>query len=977
MIDSWDTADLQGSKTVFAILQTRDGYLWLGGSGGLLRFDGFRFELFEPANTPGMEAAEVRALLETSSGELWVGVLGGGVLRRRDGRFDHFGSAQGLPSDLVRALAMGPDGSVWVGTQSGVARIAGDSVVEVIDPSRGLPRSEVRSMYSARSGDLYIGTERDGFCRWRAGELQCFGVAEGLQGDTVMAFAEDAEGAIWVATTKALNFLPLGGAALRSYTVADGLASDYIFSLGLDRRGNLWVGTGGAGLSRFAGGHFANLDTNDGLPSDYIWAFFEDDRGSLWVGSEGGLIRMQDSAFTVWSARQGLPANQVHGLLEDREGRVWIAGPQGLSRFENAQFESARITLLGKAEGLPIAANRSLLEARDGAIWVSTEGAGLVRLAGGSSKLYTEADGLGDDMVWSLAQDRRGAIWAGTQNRGVSRFADGKWQTFGRQEGLGADSVRVLLVDRDDDLWAGTMGGGLSRIHEGRIETFTKRDGLGSDSVLSLYQDEDGNLWVGTLSGGLSLMKDGRFTSFDRRRGFVADAVGSIVAESGGAIWISAKGGPFRFERADLLRLFGEGASGRVDRLAVMAFGNSAGFLGAPGTGFTPAALRLRDGRLIFATSKGMNVVDPSKKLGISPPQPPLIESLLANHKSVDLGSPVVLPAGTYDLEIHYTAPSLGAGKRTFFRYRLVGFDHGWVEVGERRVAYYPNLPPGDYRFEVAAADKFDLSWVEGSRLAVVLLPYFYQTWWFKALLLALLLWALYGFYKLRTDRLEARAAVAEERNRLAREIHDTIAQDLTAILMQARMAQRLTLPCQAVSGPPGPLGEESQGPGVGGFLGEIAALAASSLTETRRSLQALRPPALDGKTLAQALRELTSSLATGRGVAIAYSAEEVAEPSAAVEVELLRIAKEAMGNALRHGGAKHLEVELRCSESEVLLRVRDDGSGFDPQAALGGFGLIGMRERAESLGGTLRVESRPGEGTLVEVRTPLKGRER
>jgi ligand-binding sensor domain-containing protein/two-component sensor histidine kinase len=951
-MEGWPPSAL-GAKTVFCILQTRDGYLWLGSNGGLLRFDGFRFVLFEPANTPAFAAIEVRALLETADGSLWIGIYGGGVVRLRGGQFEQFGEQHGLPSLLVRALADGGDGSVWVGIHGGgVARLKDGVVVERITQADGLPSGDVRSLIFSRRGDLWIGTERGGLSRRRAGGLKSWTAAEGLAGDTVMALKEDAGGDLWIATTRALQRFEIAGESLKTYGLADGLPSDYVFSVGQDRHDNLWVGTGGGGLSRFAGGRFANLAADGGLPNDYVWAFYEDRAGSLWVGTEGGLIRLRDSPFTMWGARQGLPADQVHGLLEDRTGAIWIAGAKGLSRFEDGRVTA----IFGTADGLPSNVTRSLLEARDGALWVSTDGDGVARLTAGGATIYTEKDGLGDNLVWSLAEDREGTIWAGTQNRGVSRFAGGKWSVLSQEEGLGADCVRVLLADRDGDVWAGTLGGGLSRLRGNRVvKTYSRRDGLGGDSILSLYQDSDGHLWVGTQSNGLSLFANERFTSFDRRRGFFTDGIGSIVGDDQGNLWFSAKSGPFRVARRELLDLFEKGAAGRADELGAIGLGKSGGLLGAVGTGFTPAVWKTRDGRLLYPTSKGMGVVDPRKVPGPPQPPPPILESLLANHQEVALSPPPVLPAGTFALDIHYTAPSLDAPERTRFRYRLEGYDRDWTEVGERRVAYYPNLPPGRYVFRVAAGDVSG-SWGESAALPVVLLPYFYQTWWFKALLAALGAWALYGLYRLRAGRLETRAAVAEERNRLAREIHDTLAQDLAAILSYARQG----------------LGSTEDPERAAPIFEDIAALATGSLAEARRSLQALRPPALDGKSLAQALAEVARSLAAGKEAEIEVRADLAPEPPAAAAAELLRIAKEAIGNALRHGGARQIVVELVEEGAELVLRVRDDGAGFDPLAPAVGYGLLGMRERAAALGGRLAIDSAAGAGALIEARIPL-----
>ncbi len=383
-----------------------------------------------------------------------------------------------------------------------------------------------------------------------------------------------------------------------------------------------------------------------------------------------------------------------------------------------------------------------------------------------------------------------------------------------------------------------------------------------------------------------------------------------------------------------------------------------------------------RDGRLWFSTRAGAIVVDP--RLVRAKAVPAVIaEQVLADHHAVDTTRPPVLQPGTFDVEIHYTAPSFTAPDKLRFRYRLEGFDPRWVEAGDRRVAYYTNLPPGRFRFLLTAANE-DGAWNPvAARFPLRLLPRYYQTAWFRALMAALTLLALYGLYRLRVSRVEVRAAVAEERNRLAREIHDTIAQDLAGILMQARAGQRVD------GGKPADT--------AGGRLARIAALAERGLEEARRSLRALRPQALDGRDLAAALAEAGRLFAAGPPPHIEVRSRGGDRPlPPIVESELLRIGGEAMTNAVKHGGARHIEVDLDVGRREAVLAVRDDGRGFDPAATHGrevrgdggddgdsvpgsGLGLVGMREHAARLGGQLEVSSAPGEGTRVEVRVPLR----
>jgi signal transduction histidine kinase/ligand-binding sensor domain-containing protein len=949
LVHSWSNKDGLPHPIVSDVIQTRDGYLWLATQGGLARFDGVRFRTFRPRDTPALRVASVKALEEADDGTLWAGSYGGGLVRYLAGEFTAFGTEAGLPTLLVRALAKSADGKLWVGTEdAGVLLFDGERVVQRLGKAEGLPSNFVRALLISRSGDLWLGTDTGGLSRFKEGRLTSWTVAEGLAGQTVTDLLEDRNGALWIATTRGLQRLDED--RLITYGPAQGLTSDYIYSLGEDSDGNLWVGTGGDGLVRYAGGTFSSLGVEDGLPSAFVWDIAEDREGNLWIATEAGLARLQAGPFVMWGRKQGLLDDQVRGVVQTRDDSILVGTPHGLARL------SGDAIVQPTHPGLADAYIWSLLETRDGDTWVSIDGVGLARIRDGEITRFAPEDGIGSDIVWSLAEDAQGTIWAGTNQGGLARYANSQWTRIRLADGLGADVVRAVLVDQADDVWAATIGGGLSRIRGDEVTTYTTSDGLGSDTVLALYEDGDAHLWVGTLGGGLSVRLGETFVTLPSS-GFAPTTIGSFVEDDQGYLWMGSDHGIRRAERNQLVAL----ARGERSDAPTLGFGPQHGLVGSPGTGFTPTSWKSRDGRLWFTTTQGVGTLDP-KQLDLQPRPPPLvIEELLANHEPVDVYREVVLPPGTFDLELRYTAANLGAPDGVRFRYRLKGFDRDWVEVADRRVAYYTNLPPGRFRFEVTAANDDGVWNPVPAVLELRLLPRFYQTWWWKALMVAAALLFLYGLHRLRAGRLELRAAVAEERNRLAREIHDTIAQDLASILIQARVATR-----KATSDPRG----------AGERLERITALATGSLAEARSSLLALRSPALEGKDLATALAHTARLLAPDDEPVIDVHSVGNEALAPTVEVELLRVAKEAMTNAVRHSGAHRIKVDLVLAAGEATLRVADDGHGFDPDTAtrVGGFGLLGMRERVAALGGTLAILSTPGSGTSIEACVPAAG---
>ncbi len=753
--DSWTIEDGLPQSSVQAILQTRRGDLWLATQGGLARFDGVRFEVFDRSNSPAILSNHITCLSEDDSGRLWAGTHRGALMVD-----EHGVTAVPRTADLLvtSIIASQPEG-VWIGTRhSGLYRLAGDEV-SVLRREDGLADDAVMSLAAAPEGSLWIGT-RQGLNRLEDGRLSTFHRADGLAAEIVGALHVSRDGTLLAGTAEGLSrydgaFSPVdaGGPALR----------DAVWSIAEDDTGNLWVATQN-GLSRLAGGHLATATTEHGLPSNLIRSLLVDREGSLWVGTfDGGLMRLGDGAFTTWSTAEGLSHDTVMTVLEDRRLNLWIG----------------------------------------------TFGGGLNRLADGGISHYTTADGLSSNHIWSLAEDAGGALWIGTFDHGLNRLAEGRCDVFTVSDGLSSDSVKVILpasdgslligtsggLDRFHDgrfdpvtagsrrvassvtdlhrastgwLWIGTLGDGLSRLSDGSLETFTTADGLSSDTVFALHEDASGNLWIATQDGGLNRWRDGRFTVFSSRVGLVDDTVHQILEDDDGRLWMSSNKGIFYAELAQLEAV----ATGRASHLEPVAFGTEDGLATREASGGSqPAGWRGQDGRLWFPTVSGVSVIDPA---GFEPrpaPRPVVIESVLVDGEPLPSNPGSEIPAGSSRLEIDYAALSFLAPTRIRYRYRLEGFDPEWVDAGGRRQAFYTRIPPGHYRFAVTAS--YDgVTWSpEPATLELTQRPRFYQTGLFYlALILAAALGGV-GSHHLRVRHLKRR-----ERE-LARRVEDSLAQ--------------------------------------------------------------------------------------------------------------------------------------------------------------------------------------------------------
>jgi ligand-binding sensor domain-containing protein/signal transduction histidine kinase len=948
---AWQTDSGLPQNTVHSVAQTQDGYVWVATEEGLARFDGLSFRIFDRQNTPALKSNDVRALLAAGkAGDLWV-CTAAGVARLSGGVWRTFTTADGLAGDDVAAAYEDRAGSVWFATSAGLSRYA-DGRFTSYTSKEGLAGGGVLSVAEDAEGDLWVGTD-EGLSRFREGSLRPeTGTGAGWPRG-VSAIARGEDGCLWLATPTGLACLR--GDDVRTYTAADGLPNDRVTALREGSGGDLWVGTAG-GLARMRGGRFETFKgEDDGLSDGIILSIFEDAEGSLWVGTESeGLTQLKDRKFTTYTTREGLPSDLVKSIYEDRQGGVWVGTyGGGLSLLKDGRFKTYTTD-----DGLASNVVLSLAEGQDGALWVGTPD-GLSRLREGRFTTYTSAEGLPNDFVRSIYADRAGALWVGTRG-GLARLSGEEFETYTTAEGLPDNFVGTIYEDAAGVLWVGTLGG-LSRFEAGRFKTYTTRDGLSDNVVISIHGDAEGRLWIGTNGGGLNLFQDGRFTSFTTRDGLPNDTVYRVLEDGRGRLWMSCNKGVFSLGKSELE----EFAAGRARALEPVVYGTADGMRTRECSGGGhPSAWRDHGGRLWFSTIKGVATIDPERMPTNTQPPPAVVEQVRVDGEAVAAAPDLGLPPGKSRFDFYYAGLSFVAPEKVRYRYKLEGFDKDWVDGGDRRVAYYTNLGPGEYRFLVLACNNDGVWSSQPAAFSFRLRPHFYRTYWFYALVVVasgLLAWQLYA---LRLRQVRARyGAVLQERNRIAREIHDNLAQEILGISVQLEIVAR------TMANAPDAARKH---------LDRARALVRSSVAEARRYVWDLRSQSLDERDLPAALAEMTRRLTAESGVQTQFNVSGTFRPLAPqVENNLLRIGQEAVGNAVRHAQAKTVTVSLDFGAREVRLEVKDDGRGFDADSYDGGrgghFGLVGMRERAEQMGGEADVKSTPGAGTEVLVRVPIE----
>jgi ligand-binding sensor domain-containing protein/two-component sensor histidine kinase len=944
----WLTENGLPQNTVHAVAQTKDGYIWIGTEEGLARFDGIKFTVFDKQNTPEIKSNYIRTLLADRLGALWIGTAEG-LVRMLDGKFPLFTTNEGLPSDTIQAVYEDREGNLWVATATGLGVFKGGGLTTFTTKER-LISGSIQALFEDAEGALWMATPY-GVGRFKDGKFTNYTVRDGLASNSIRAIQQDRDGRLWFGSLGGLTSYSHG--RFTTYTTRDGLPNDRIIALHEGRDGDLLIGTAG-GLSRFTNGHFSGFSAGDALSTSTILSLLEDLEGNLWIGTEsGGINLLKETKFATYTVSNGLSNDLVKSIYGDDQGNTWIGTDGGGLNL----LKDGKLSVYTTRDGLSSNIVLALFGDRTGNLWAGTPD-GLNRFSNGKFTVYTAADGLANNDVRSICADHHGNLWIGTRG-GLTRMKDGIFRTFTEVDGLPNDLVATLHADAKGTLWIGTLGG-LSKFTNDEFTTLTTKDGLSNDAVISLYEDSDGTLWIGTNGGGLNRLKDGKLTAYTTRNGLLDDVVYRILEDGRNNLWLSCRKGVFHISKQEL----DDFARGATASIAPVAYGTADGMMTRECSGGgDPAGWKSSDGRLWFPTIKGVAMIDPERIKTNAQPPPVVIEQIRIDDKSFAPSNNLELPPGTTRFDLYYTAPSFVAPERVRFKYKLEGFDKDWIDSGTRRIAYYTNLRPGAYTFRVIASNNDGVWNQTGAAFSLYLKPYFYQTYWFYAVLVLVLAMFAWLLFRLRVRGMRTQfGAVLAERTRIAREIHDNLAQEMSAISVQLEVVARKM--------PPGADAARSH-------LDRARQQVRHGIAEARRYVWDLRSPALDNNDLPAALAQTARRLTNETAIQAQVDVNGTFRPLAPlVEDNLLRIGQEAMNNAVKHAQARRIMVNLVFDTRRVQLSVRDDGRGFDTRAAAAAgtdhFGLIGMRERAEQIGGTLSILSGNGPGTEIVVDVPI-----
>jgi ligand-binding sensor domain-containing protein/anti-sigma regulatory factor (Ser/Thr protein kinase) len=911
---------------IHSIVQTRDGYLWLGTQTGLVKFDGVRFTTIdEIAGTPSARMW-VTELLEDDRNALWIGTTQTGLIKLQDGIATRYSQREGLPSGTVQCLFSDRHGNVWACTPNGLAELTGGTV-RVFGTADGLSSPDVHAACVAPDGTLLVGAGDDAqLATWNGARF----VSRPLplpNPATVQSMLCGADGTVWIGTSDGLVRSQKG--RVDRLTSASGLADNSILTLAETRDGSVLAGTTN-GFSRIRGDDVDSFRPQDGLSQSTVYSLYEDREGSLWAATKHGLNQFLDGRAIPYTTSEGLPTNNTGPVLQDRRGIVWVGTlGGGLARFDGHGFAA-----LTKRDGLVSNTIVALAEDNAGDLWVGTD-AGLNRLRNGRiAGTWTTRDGLPANAIRALYRDDGGTMWIAT-TRGPAVFRDGAVRRVPDVRGGPSEAILAFGEDRTHQLYAAP-----------------EDDAPALHHADALYRDSEGLLWVGTLGEGLRLVDGNKTVSFSVLDGLFDDVIYGITEDGQGRLWMACSKGIFSVSRADLQQF----AAGKIKNFVSTPYSPLDGLRTVEcQSGVQPTIAKTKDGRLWFSTIRGVLVIDPEHFDRRLVPPAVIVEDVTVNGERRSAGDMGTLPAGLNNVEFKYTGASFIAPARISFKYTLQGLDNAWVEAGPRREAFYTNLPPGRFRFRVAACTPDGACNESASVVAFAIAPRFYQHSWFFPLCLVGIALTGGAIYQLRIRRLKEHFdLILAERGRIARELHDTLFQGFSGITMAMQaMVPRL----------PSSSGERQA-------LEDIVADAGYAMREARRSIAGLRRhDASSGlaAAVAQAARQLTETNHVRLKLNLADCPCDLTPD---VEYNLLRIAQEAILNAVKHSGARTLRVTLDGTEHHLQLSVKDDGAGFDDSdtAPAGHYGLIGMNERAAQIGAKLHVTSAPGRGTTVSV---------
>jgi ligand-binding sensor domain-containing protein/signal transduction histidine kinase len=939
----WDAQQGFPGGPVHSIAQTPDGYLWLGAEKGLVRFDGLNFQLFNQANSK-LPAGPIMGLMTDSEGTLWIRPQSRNLLYYADGKFRDVINDLDPELSGITAMCRTTNGQALFSRRiGGVQTYHAGKFSEAVPSPPGL----VISLAQTNDGKIWMGTRDVGLLYINNENITR--ITQELPDTKVNSLlAIDQE--LWIGTDHGLAHW--NGRDIVKTGLAR-LSNLQILSLTKDSDSNIWIGTS-EGLLRLNKDGVTSLDESGQGPTGHVNVTFEDRERNLWIGSSRGLERLRDGLFMTYSASRNPSVEGSGTVYVDPQGRKWFAPSDGGLHWKLRQ-QAGFVTNDGLNHDVVYSLTGSKNE-----LWIGRQRGGLTHLKYGdgrvTTKTYTQAQGLVQNSVTVVYQSRDGTVWAGSPSGGVTRFKNGKFTAYTAANGLPSNTITSILEGSDGTMWFATANG-LGSLRQDSWKTYGGLDGLPPGRINCLYEDTDGALWIGN-DNGIAILRSGQVQNPQEVPATLYEPVLGIAGDNNGCLWLSTSNHVLRVYRDKLL-------NGKVSEVDVREFGLADGLRSVEGVRRDGSVSMDSQGRIWFSTNLGLSVVDPKQVADNSVPAIVHIEQIARDGNPIDLQGSIRIAGGRQRITFSYTGLSLSVPERVRFKYKLDSYDKNWSEPGAAREAVYTNLDPGSYRFHVMASNSAGLWNGAESEIQFEIEPLFWQTSWFRLSSAIAIGLTILFLYRLRLHQLTRQMNVRfeerlAERTRIAQDLHDTLLQGFLSASMQLHVALK-QLPTDSQAKP---------------LVGRVLELMEQVIDEGRITLKGLRSTSGNSIDLAQSFSGIQDELSSQERIDYRVTVEGASRPlHPVIRDEIYHIGREALVNAFRHSRADTIEVELEYGSKQLRVLVRDDGCGMDPQVLRTGreghWGIPGMRERAEEIGARLKLWSRAGAGTEVELSIP------
>lgn len=955
-----------------SIIQTKDGYLWIATFGGLSRFDGVKFTNFTTSNTPQLINNRLTALYEDKYGILWIGSEDGDLMKLQDGVFSLIKRNEGMPRDgRIYSMWLDHNDILWYtsldtlkGYNTKTQQFTIFNTEDIV--TTPLKDGEIFSTYNIAEdteNNLWFTSSR-GLILYRDGKFTEMGNAGNLPSQAGTLILNPNGGGLWIGSNNTVGLFKD-----KIFTSIINIENKDIIApsspiLNINKDNNLIfsrISPTEVFVHELRGDEIETSNINN-LKLNGVRATFVDNEGNFWIGFNHGLVKLKKRQIFAFSLSPS--ERETQSIIEDLNKTVWATSINKLLRFQNGKFEIAATNARDNFSGIAYDKNNIL--------WLGTH-SGIAKYENNKLTYYDDKDS-DDPATTSLYFDKQNTLWIGKRNTGLQEFKNGVFKTYTTKDGLVDNSVLKITEDKNGILWIGTKGG-LSKLENGKFTNFTTADGLTNNQIREIYQDDEGIFWIGTYGGGILRFRDGKFISITSQNGLAEDIASRILYDDKGSFWILGNQGIYTVSR----KLLNDFANGKVKKVFSRVFNTKDGMKTSEGNGGNqPAGWKTSDGKLWFPMIHGGVIIDPQEVNFET--SPVYIEDIFLNKTQINLKDKLELSPDFSNLEIEYTAVCFDKPEQVQFRYKLEGYDNDWQDVGTRRIAYYSYLPPGKYKFRVTATNGNNIWSEHEASLEITVQAYFWQTWWFSILAAITLTLLIIIIYQIRLAQLQKRRLEQEEfsrqlinaheseRNRIAGELHDSLGQNLLVIKNWTLLILKQLTP-------------ETK---YRKQLEEILEAATLSLEETRTISRNLRPQNLKRFGLTETILHMVKQVGESSGINFQTEIEKIDGLfDAEEEISIYRILQECLNNIVKHSNAQNAvvkiirltgKIEFTNSNDKILIKISDDGQGFNLQAKRKtAFGLDNIEQRVQLLGGKYSIKSTKEEGTKINISLNIK----